>query len=455
MNLYSTGDAAEVEMGRQEPPRSVPVAIHRLLSPAASGDRILAHWLAEIAKALNARHVALAGILEREAVVQYFFPQESEFLATLSWPWVQQQPLESEFWNAFPARATQSADGRSSFLMTAVRHGSMLWVLCMETAHPHTWTDDDQAALTLAGLGLFQFAVIPGQAQQWEQWSKKVEIQQRLEQSALVVGRLVHDFNNVLTGILGFTELSLAQMPAGGTQRNFMTEVYAGAQQGSQMLNRLGLFSARKSVPPGLMTALEPVWAEEQTRRRAAWGDAISWEVIVPRDLPALAIDADALRVLFDKLLENAREAITSNGKITLAARQVELTREDCLGLLGKACPGSYVEITIVDSGRGLSAEARCRIFTDPFFSTKPRHRGLGLASVYGLMNNYGGGIRVEPALPSGTQARVYVPTARRAAEALVPSKPSPGRAARTEGGSAEKASVAIDPLLCSGRRVG
>jgi signal transduction histidine kinase len=455
MNRFLPGDPSEVELGQEGPPRSAPAAVHALLSNSDSGPQSLEDWLGDIAKVLGGRHAALVALLDHEAVVQYFSPSDSEFLATLNWPWRQQLPSEHEFRSAFAALATVSADGRSSFLTAAVQHEGILWVICLEDERQRTWTVDEQAALTMAALGLFHFASIQEKSQKWARWSERVEIQQGLEQAAVLVGRLVHDFNNVLTSILGFTELSLAQLPPGSAHRNFMSEVYAGAQQGSQLLSRLGQFTVRKMVPQGLITALNPLLAEAENRLRKAWGDAITLEVLIPPDLPALAIDADSLRVLLDKLLENAREAISTTGKVSLSARQVELTREDCLGLLGRACPGSHVEITVADSGRGFSAEARRRVFAEPFFSTKPRHRGLGLATVYGLMNNYGGGIRLEHGLHSGTMVHAYLPKARRAAETLSLGTPSSGRPCRPEGEHTEGGSAAINPIPFLGKRVG
>jgi signal transduction histidine kinase len=361
------------------------------------------------------------------------FPKESETLGTLSWPWRQQHGPGLGFRSAFPAVATVPPEGASSFLTAAVLHEEVLWVLCIEDARQRTWTADDQAALTMAALGLFQFAAIEESSRKWALWSEKVAHQQRLEHAANVVARLVHDFNNVLTSILGFTELSLAQLPPGSAVRNLMSEAYAGAQHGSQLLNRLGQLSIRNSASQDLTTDLSVQLRETEERLRTAWGDAIRLEVQLPPSLPALAVDDEALRNLLDKLLENAREAISTTGKVSLSARLVELTKEDCLGLLGSACPGSFVEIAVADSGRGFSADARRRVFAEPFFSTKPRHRGLGLAAVYSLLANHGGGIRLEHGQRSGTVVRAYLPKSRRAVEPLSPANVSrPLVAART-----------------------
>ena len=410
MSGLISGDILELDPApRSERTASAPAAVQTLFTTSSSNPLGLDDWLREILRAVGGRLAALVALLENEPVVHYIFPKQTELPGSVNWPG---EGTGSGFPVPSPATATLSADGRSSFLTVAVQHGGMLWVLSVEDGGQRTWSLDDQAALTLAALGIFQFAPENENSQRWAKWSQQLELQRRLEQAATVVGRLVHDFNNVFTGVLGFTELSLAQLPADSAHRNFIGEVYAAAQQGSQLLNQLGLFGMRKTPTQGPMTSLRSLWAQEEQRWRQAWGDAVTLQVQVPADLPALAIDADSLKIVLEKLVENAREAVGSGGTVAVSAQQVELTREDCLGLLGQARPGSYVEIAVADSGRGLSPEARRRVFAEPLFSTKPRHRGLGLASVYGILNSFGGGIRLDDGRESGTLARVYVPTA-------------------------------------------
>jgi CheY-like chemotaxis protein len=90
----------------------------------------------------------------------------------------------------------------------------------------------------------------------------------------------------------------------------------------------------------------------------------------------------------------------------------VHLTEASCLDLLGYAGAGPHVEITVVDDGCGLSAEARQRLFAEPFFTDKPRHRGLGLAVAYGILCAHKGGLSVAPGTERGTVARAFLPMA-------------------------------------------
>jgi signal transduction histidine kinase len=118
-------------------------------------------------------------------------------------------------------------------------------------------------------------------------------------------------------------------------------------------------------------------------------------------------------------LLDNAREAIPDAGAIRLAARTVELTDGDCQELLGGARPGKSVKITIADTGIGLPPALRQRSVTDFFFSTKPRHRGLGLVTVFALVQLHGGGVRFGPHPEQGTVVHVFLPVAPRPPDSL------------------------------------
>jgi CheY-like chemotaxis protein len=140
-------------------------------------------------------------------------------------------------------------------------------------------------------------------------------------------------------------------------------------------------------------------------------------------ELPDVAIGAEALGMILGHLLSNAREAIATSGSITLEVRQTELTSRQCLTMLGNALAGPHLEVCVTDTGSGISPEVRERLFIEPFFSTKPRHRGLGLASVYGLLYVHHGAIRLEPGSERGTTVSFWLPLA--GSEVLPPPAPA------------------------------
>jgi signal transduction histidine kinase len=236
----------------------------------------------------------------------------------------------------------------------------------------------------------------------------QVRFQERLQDAAVISGRLAHGFDNILTGILGFGELSLTQTPSEAPTYAFMEEVVRAAQLGVQFTQHLHVLHRCSTATSG-PAAVDWVAGEEAVRLRGTLEAAQKLEVAVPANLPQVAIDAEVVRQVLGRLLDNAREALgTSVGTITLAAR--ELATHGTAGWLGNPQPGSAVELTITDTGPGLSPEARERLFVEPFFTTKPRQRGLGLAIVYRTLLAHKGGLRLECGPNRGTRVRVLLP---------------------------------------------
>jgi CheY-like chemotaxis protein len=131
-------------------------------------------------------------------------------------------------------------------------------------------------------------------------------------------------------------------------------------------------------------------------------------------------------------LLDNAQEALLGGGSVSVSARAVDLDEAACRELYGAAQPGPHVEIVIADTGTGLSPEAQRRLFAEPFFTTKPRRRGFGLAVTYGILSAHRGGLRLYPGEERGVVARVVVPAAPAASpatgeEVVRPSERLPG----------------------------
>lgn len=233
----------------------------------------------------------------------------------------------------------------------------------------------------------------------------------RLQDASLVAGRTAHAFDNVLTGIVGFAELTLTMCPAGSTQRQYLEEVLQAAQLGMQLTQELHQVSRSGSQRPG--PSMPGIFlAEEAERFRARIAGKAQFQAVIAGDLPAVAIDADPLRAALDHLLANALESLPAGGTITLTAAVVDLSAADCQSLLGNPQPGRHVKIEVADSGSGLSAEASQKIFVEPFFTTKPRHRGIGLAVVYRTALVHHAGFRLVASPGGGTAAQLFLPVA-------------------------------------------
>lgn len=240
----------------------------------------------------------------------------------------------------------------------------------------------------------------------------QAEQRQRLELAAAVTSRLSHDIGNYLTGMMGFTELSLLHVDAGSPAHRFMHEVLEAAKQGADWLRRLHLF-CRRSALPGWPTLVATVLAEEEARLRSTGTPGLLWQADVPRELPLVALDVASLRTVLAELVENAREASRNQGVLRFTAREVELTLPECHDLLGAAAAGRYVELTVADDGPGFTPETRAKLFREFFYSSKPKKRGLGFLVIYGILQRSGGALRLE-ARPEGSGAcvQLYLPIA-------------------------------------------
>lgn len=234
-------------------------------------------------------------------------------------------------------------------------------------------------------------------------------LSESLEQTAVVTGRLTHDFGNYLTGIMGFAELSASQAAPEGLLNRYILEVLQAARSGAAWVRRLHLFCRRGQTAPW-PTALAYMIADEEARLRSGGAAALGWQADLPGDLPLADIDAEALQTIVGELVDNARQACGDGGTIRLTARPCQLDAAAGAALLGEVQPGPHLELRISDDGPGISPGDQARLFRELFFSTKPRHRGLGLLVVYGILRRYRGGLSLTSAPGQGTTVCVYVP---------------------------------------------
>jgi signal transduction histidine kinase len=154
--------------------------------------------------------------------------------------------------------------------------------------------------------------------------------------------------------------------------------------------------------------------AKEETRLKPITPLGVRIEKDFPNGLPSVAMEAGPLQIVLGHLLENAVEACPQGGVVRVAARSVEITDADARGYLGRVGVGGYLQISVSDTGPGIKPEIRRRLFVEPFFTTKVRHRGLGLAVAYRVLCSHRGGIQLEPVSSpgTGTQVRVVMPLA-------------------------------------------
>jgi len=232
---------------------------------------------------------------------------------------------------------------------------------------------------------------------------------------ALQLARTVSlDFNNALTSILGHSSLLLSKMEMNHPWRMSMMSIEKSAERAAEIASDLGAFSLQEKETRGQTAGnLNVILQKTVELFQAQPGSKINWSLQLERKLFAAKFDEAKIQQAFVKILENAVQAIPREGQITVTSRDLELT-EPSQDRNARLAAGAYVCVEITDNGEGIETEVLPRIF-EPFFTTKKApHRGLGLAWVYGIVTNHGGGVAVSSTPGNGTSVRVYLPAERR-----------------------------------------
>lgn len=285
------------------------------------------------------------------------------------------------------------------------------------------WNDAERAYLSLTAKMMERSPVV---AASIGPVIDSERLSQRLADAALIAGRMAHDFDNILTGIIGFADLTAPLLAPGSQAAGFVAEVAKVGHRGITFTQQLHQLSRSAQARPNPAVVAAAV-VKEEARVRPLMHPNLRVERDLPLDLPAVAIDAIPLQSVVGRLIENAVEACSQGGLVRVTARTIDLTETDARRYLGKPVAGSHLQLTVSDTGPGIKPDVRRRLFAEPFFTTKVRHRGLGLAIVYRTLCAHRGGIQLDPVPPpgTGTQARVVLPLATGRSPAVTP--PPPG----------------------------
>src|SRR5262249_32935494 len=143
----------------------------------------------------------------------------------------------------------------------------------------------------------------------WRQLAEKVRAQRAVEQAAMVAGRLAHDFSNYLTGILGFTELTVNKLPPNTVPQPYLKEGLYSAKEGAAWVRKLQLIG-RRQAPPLTPVDLKTMVLGEEARLKPTWAPDVTFLAAVAERLPKIAVEQESLRQVLVQLLDNAREAI-------------------------------------------------------------------------------------------------------------------------------------------------
>ncbi|PYT24158.1 MAG: hypothetical protein DMG57_29535 [Acidobacteria bacterium] len=242
---------------------------------------------------------------------------------------------------------------------------------------------------------------------------KKLEEQLRHSQKMEAVGRLAggvaHDFNNLLTVINGYGHMMLEGLHSADPLRSHSEQILKAGNQAAALTAQLLAFSRRQVIQPKSVDLNHIITAIEKMLRRVI-GEDIVFRTALSPGLHHVKTDPNQMEQVLINLAANARDAMPNGGTLTLSTANVQLTELEACEL-ADVPPGSYVEITVSDTGEGMDAETRSHLF-EPFFTTKARGKGtgLGLSSVYGSVRQNGGGISVRSEPSKGSTFSIYLP---------------------------------------------
>jgi two-component system cell cycle sensor histidine kinase/response regulator CckA len=247
---------------------------------------------------------------------------------------------------------------------------------------------------------------------------------QKLEAIGRLAGGIAHDFNNMLTVISGNVEMALSDVNPTDPLHQRLTEIHHAAEHSTRLTQQLLSFARRQVVQPITLNLNETI-SDELFLLRRLIGEQIDlvWEP--GADLWSIQMDPSQVEQLLTNMCLNARDAIAGAGKVTLSTANVHVRPEDC-AVHPEFAPGRFVRLTIADDGRGMSADTMGHIF-EPFFTTKDvgEGTGLGLATVFGVVNQNGGFLSVSSEPGRGTTFAVYLPRTEVAPETIAPYRPA------------------------------
>lgn len=246
--------------------------------------------------------------------------------------------------------------------------------------------------------------------------SKLSEMDQQLAQSQKMdaLGKLAsgiaHDFNNMLTVITAYSGIALSDAEPGSELHENLTEVETAARKAAALTRQLLAFSRRRT-PHLASIQLNNVVAEMQKMLAPILSSSVTIDTDLAADLGTVRADPTHFEQVVMNLAINARDAMPDGGTLTFATRNLHI-QENANDGAGGLTPGSYVELTVADTGTGIPQPLLARIF-EAFFTTKSdgKGTGLGLATVQGIVSRMGGRISVTSELNKGTQFRVVLPS--------------------------------------------
>ncbi|HET8937323.1 MAG TPA: ATP-binding protein, partial [Polyangiales bacterium] len=368
---------------------------------ALKAERALLFMRDEPSHALTLRAARVAGFEPRGAdaacdmeLVQRVFSSGRATLCRTSW-----------------SGAGASAEASPSLVAPVLQRGEPVGVLYLDRAGAD-FTSEDAALLTQLANQVHLALELANALRVREQLENNLRRAHELEAVGRLVGGVAHDFNNVLSAIQLAAD-SLAYTSSSAAQRSDIADIARSAERGAELTSELMAFARGGQSEPQLVELNELLRKLHPTLLRFT---ALDVELDVQTDLTPSVVLADPheLERVLTNLCRNANDAMPVGGRLQVSVRPVSLAVDGRDGVREQLTPGqTYAVLSVSDTGMGVSDEAREHLF-EPFFTTKPRGygAGLGLSTVYAIVQNIDGHIDVASELGVGTIFRIYLPLA-------------------------------------------
>ncbi|HEX7876804.1 MAG TPA: response regulator [Sphingobium sp.] len=295
---------------------------------------------------------------------------------------------------------------------------------------------DEPTALSLAGVrGLGEAAVLLSLKDNSEESKLKRQVAQATKMQAIgqLAGGVAHDFNNILTAIIGHSDLMLMRHTPGDSDYDDIQQIKSNSNRAAGLTRQLLAFSRQQTLRPQILQ-LPDIVADVSNLLKRLLGESVKLEVSHGRNLGAVRADPGQLEQVIVNLAVNARDAMPEGGTLNIQtygvpAAKVREMRQEILP------PADYTALRVSDMGLGIPPDILSKIF-EPFFTTKElgKGTGLGLSTVYGIVKQSGGYIFAESELGRGASFVIYLPVYQGADMEQAAQAPAPVRRTETWG---------------------
>ena len=288
-----------------------------------------------------------------------------------------------------------------------MKHARGGWVWVLDRGRVTSWTADGKPLMM---MGTHQDITRRKEAE-----AERIRLHadllqaQKMESVGRLAGGVAHDFNNILTVILGHAEVALAQAKPETPLHGDLLEIRRAAERSADLTRQLLAFARKQTVAPKVLDLNATVGGMIPMLKRLI-GENMRLEWIPAPGAPKVKMDPSQLDQILVNLCANSRDAIAGVGTIAIGTETAEAKEGDGWDG-GDRAPGKYAGLTVADTGKGMDRETLEHLF-EPFYTTKGvgEGTGLGLATIYGIVKQNGGHVRVESMPGAGTTFRIFLP---------------------------------------------